>query len=102
MKLRTLAALAFGGLLASTIPLTASAHDTATCGHRPGWADEHPNWYNGWWQKNCSWRSDYSQSYYGYGERRYYGDRDADDWYRVQRRHWHHDRDDWDHDLDRH
>src|SRR5579884_2788123 len=96
MKSRLLAMLAFAGLLMVAMPLTASATDQATCGHKPAWGYQHPNWWRGWWQKNCSWRygygqnRNYLQNYYGnrgqwvpytWSEPRYYNDHDADDGY---------------------
>src|SRR5579875_604880 len=67
MRSKLLTALAFSGLMMIAVPFTASAHDKASCGHRPGWGYTHPNWYNGWWQKNCSWRTGYNGNYYGNG-----------------------------------
>ncbi len=127
MRSKIISALAFTGLLMIAVPFTASAHDTATCNHRPSWGYTHPNWYNGWWQKNCSWRGGYNQNYYGsgwtpllpfsgyygqqynqpyynrpnygYGQRYTYNDHDADDGYGWHgHRHW--DRDDGWRDYD--
>jgi hypothetical protein len=115
MKSKLLAMVAFAGLLMIAVPFTASANDKATCGHEPAWGYQHPNWYKGWWQKNCSWqygngRGRYNQNYFGNGggwvpytyaqPRYYYNDHDADDGYASNHWRWHHDRD-WDHDGDR-
>jgi hypothetical protein len=67
MRSRILAALAFTGLLMTAIPLTASAHDKATCSHEPVWGYQHPNWYKGWRQKNCGSGYGYNQNYFGNG-----------------------------------
>lgn len=108
MRSRILAAVAFAGLLMTAIPLTASAHDKATCSHEPAWGYTHPNWYRGWWQNNCGSRYGYSPEYfgngggwwsnppaYGYGAPRYtYNDGYRNDWYRNDRR-WDRDHDGW-------
>ncbi len=117
MKSKLLAILAFAGLLMIAVPFTASANDKATCGHEPAWGYQHPNWYKGWWQKNCSWRygnghgrykQNYLQNYFGngggwvpytYQGQGYYNDHDADDGYAWNQWREHHDRD-WDHDRD--
>ncbi len=120
MRSRILAALAVTALLMTAFPLTASAHDRATCHHRPGWGYRHPHWYNGWWRRNCGYGYGYgyNENYLGngggwwpffgngggygpyapayggwYGGRRYYyNDHDAGDWHRWGHRGW--DRDD--------
>lgn len=111
MKSKLLAVLAFAGLLMIALPFSASATDQATCGHRPAWGYQHPNWWKGWYQKNCSWqygnrRGRYNQNYFGsggtwvpytYEGQRYYNDHDADDGYAWNRWREHHERD-WDHD----
>jgi len=60
------------GLLMTAIPLTASAHDKATCSNEPGWGYQHPNWYQSWWQKNCGSPYGYNQNYFGSGQN-YFG-----------------------------